>query len=64
MSAKKTALGLLVGVGGGLDVIYANLDKVPELPIRGAKSLPAKLDEHARWLTCPTSWRPSRPTCR
>lgn len=43
---EKTALGLLVGVGGGLDVIYANLDKVPELPIRGAKGLPAKLEEH------------------
>ncbi|ARS46959.1 DNA polymerase I [Ectopseudomonas mendocina] len=43
---EKTALGLLVGVGGGLDVLYANLDKVPELPIRGAKSLPAKLEEH------------------
>ncbi len=42
---EKTALGLLVGVGGGLDVLYANLDKVPELPIRGAKSLPAKLLE-------------------
>jgi DNA polymerase-1 len=43
---EKTALGLLVGVGGGLDVLYANLDKVPELPIRGAKTLPAKLTEH------------------
>lgn len=43
---EKTALGLLVGVGGGLDVLYANLDKVPELPIRGAKTLPAKLIEH------------------
>jgi len=43
---EKTALGLLVGVGGGLDVLYANLDKVPELPIRGAKNLPAKLTEH------------------
>lgn len=43
---EKTALGLLVGVGGGLDVLYANLDKVPELPIRGAKTLPAKLAEH------------------
>ena len=42
---EKTALGLLVGVGGGLDVLYANLDKVPELPIRGAKTLPAKLLE-------------------
>ena len=26
----KAALGLLVGIGGGLDVVYANLDKVPE----------------------------------
>ncbi|KRW59079.1 DNA polymerase I [Pseudomonas sp. TTU2014-080ASC] len=43
---EKTALGLLTGVGGGLDVLYANLDKVPELPIRGAKTLPAKLTEH------------------
>ncbi|MDH0895662.1 MULTISPECIES: DNA polymerase I [unclassified Pseudomonas] len=43
---EKTALGLLVGVGGGLEVLYANLDKVPELPIRGAKTLPAKLEEH------------------
>ncbi|UTW06027.1 DNA polymerase I [Pseudomonas benzenivorans] len=43
---EKTALGLLVGIGGGLDVLYANLDKVPALPIRGAKTLPAKLEEH------------------
>ena len=43
---EKTALGLLTGVGGGLDVLYARLDKVPELPIRGAKGLPAKLLEH------------------
>jgi DNA polymerase-1 len=43
---EKTAQGLLVGLGGGLDVIYANLDKVPALPIRGAKTLPAKLEEH------------------
>ena len=43
---EKTALGLLQGLGGGLDLIYASLDKVPALPIRGAKSLPAKLAEH------------------
>ncbi|MFZ2288297.1 MAG: DNA polymerase I [Halopseudomonas yangmingensis] len=43
---EKTALGLLTGIGGGLDLIYASLDKVPELPIRGAKALPAKLAEH------------------
>lgn len=43
---EKTAVGLLVGVGGGLAELYANLDKVPALPIRGAKNLPAKLEEH------------------
>ncbi|MDS4317896.1 DNA polymerase I [Pseudomonas aeruginosa] len=43
---EKTALGLLTGVGGGLEVLYASLDKVPELPIRGAKGLPAKLEEN------------------
>ncbi|KRV66596.1 DNA polymerase I [Pseudomonas citronellolis] len=43
---EKTALGLLTGVGGGLDVLYASLNKVPELPIRGAKGLPAKLEEN------------------
>ncbi len=43
---EKTALGLLTGLGGNMDVIYANLDKVPELPIRGAKKLPEKLLEH------------------
>jgi DNA polymerase-1 len=32
---EKTALGLLQGLGGGLDTIYANLDQVPALPIRG-----------------------------
>ncbi|GAB3395344.1 DNA polymerase I [Azotobacter armeniacus] len=43
---EKTALGLLQGLGGGLDTIYAHLEQVPALPIRGAKSLPAKLEEH------------------
>lgn len=43
---EKTAVGLLTGIGGGLSDLYANLDKVPELPIRGAKGLPAKLEEH------------------
>jgi DNA polymerase-1 len=43
---EKTAQGLLVGLGGGLDVLYANLDKVAGLPIRGAKTLGAKLIEH------------------
>ncbi|TBW12412.1 DNA polymerase I [Azotobacter chroococcum subsp. isscasi] len=43
---EKTALGLLQGLGGGLDVIYASLDKVPGLPIRGARSLAARLEEH------------------
>ena len=42
----KTASGLLVGVNGGLTELYAQLDMVPSLPIRGAKTLPAKLEEH------------------
>ena len=43
---EKTAAGLLVGINGGLKELYANLDKVAALPLRGAKSLPAKLEEH------------------
>ncbi|OOF55377.1 DNA polymerase I [Rodentibacter genomosp. 2] len=39
---EKTALGLLQGLGSMTD-IYANLDKVAELPIRGAKKLGEKL---------------------
>lgn len=42
----KTASGLLVGVNGGLVELYAQLDIVPTLPIRGAKTLAAKLEEH------------------
>ncbi|MGY2290807.1 DNA polymerase I [Pseudomonas sp. SDO528_S397] len=42
----KTASGLLVGVNGGLKELYEQLDIVPSLPIRGAKTLPAKLAEH------------------
>ncbi|MFW3897705.1 DNA polymerase I [Pseudomonas bharatica] len=42
---EKTAVGLLVGVNGGLKELYDNLDLVPSLPIRGAKTLPAKLLE-------------------
>ncbi|KAF0861917.1 DNA polymerase I [Pseudomonas sp. LD120] len=42
----KTASGLLVGVNGGLKELYEQLDMVPTLPIRGAKNLPAKLEEH------------------
>ncbi|TWR99812.1 DNA polymerase I [Pseudomonas saxonica] len=42
----KTASGLLVGVGGGLVDLYEKLDIVPTLPIRGAKNLQAKLEEH------------------
>ena len=38
----KTALGLLQGIGSMAE-IYANLDKVAELPIRGAKKLGDKL---------------------
>ncbi|OWQ37198.1 DNA polymerase I [Pseudomonas sp. DrBHI1] len=43
---EKTAVGLLTGIGGGLRDLYDNLDKVPALTIRGAKTLPAKLEEH------------------
>ena len=43
---EKTAQGLLTGLGGGMEVIYSSLDKIPELPIRGAKKLPEKLLEH------------------
>ncbi|HDS1678575.1 TPA: DNA polymerase I [Pseudomonas putida] len=43
---EKTAVGLLTGIGGGLSDLYANLDKVPGLAIRGAKTLAAKLEEH------------------
>ena len=39
---EKTALGLLVGLGD-MDAIYANIDQVASLPIRGAKTLGAEL---------------------
>ncbi|MHC8404906.1 DNA polymerase I [Pseudomonas sp. TMB3-21] len=42
----KTASGLLMGVNGGLKELYKQLDIVPTLPIRGAKTLAAKLEEH------------------
>ncbi|WP_189445973.1 DNA polymerase I [Salinicola rhizosphaerae] len=41
---EKTALGLLQGVGGGLDAIYADLEKVTTLGFRGAKTMPKKLE--------------------
>ncbi len=40
---EKTALALLQGIGG-LDAIYADLDKVAGLSFRGAKSMGAKLE--------------------
>lgn len=42
---QKTALALLNGIGG-LDEIYANLDQVATLDVRGAKKLGEKLKEH------------------
>jgi len=39
---EKTALALLQALGG-LEDIYQNLDKVPDLPIRGAKGIAKKL---------------------
>ena len=73
---KKTA-GALLAAFATLDDIYANLERIHELPLRGAKTLAAKLALHreaallARRLTglaCdapivePESWlRPRRP---
>lgn len=42
---EKTAQGLIQGMGG-LDAIYADLEKVRTLPFRGAKTMPEKLIEH------------------
>lgn len=41
----KTATALIANLGG-LDDIYANLDKIAELSFRGAKSMAKKLTEH------------------
>ncbi len=41
----KTALGLLQGIGS-VDEIYQNLDKIVDLPIRGAKKLADKMLNH------------------
>ena len=43
---EKTALGLLQGMGGGLDAIYADPERVKTLGFRGAKTLPKKLEAH------------------
>ncbi|WP_110598209.1 DNA polymerase I [Salinicola lusitanus] len=43
---EKTALGLLQGIGGGLDAIYADLERVTTLNFRGAKTMPKKLEEN------------------
>ena len=42
---EKTAVSLLTAFGG-IDSIFDNLKAIPELTIRGAKSLPAKLEEN------------------
>ena len=42
---EKTAQGLIQGAGG-LDSIYADLEKVRTLSFRGAKTMPEKLLEH------------------
>lgn len=42
---EKTAQGLIQGIGG-LDTIYADLEKVRTLTFRGAKNMPEKLIEH------------------
>ncbi|ATJ81254.1 DNA polymerase I [Halomonas beimenensis] len=43
---EKTALGLLQGMDGGLEEVYADLERVKTLGFRGAKTLPRKLEEH------------------
>ncbi|MBT2773755.1 DNA polymerase I [Halomonas sp. ISL-60] len=43
---EKTAIGLLQGMGGGLETIYGDLERVKMLTFRGAKTLPKKLEEH------------------
>lgn len=43
---EKTAIGLLKGMGGGLNTIYADLERVKTLTFRGAKTLSKKLEEH------------------
>ncbi|MEH6641575.1 DNA polymerase I [Vreelandella glaciei] len=43
---EKTAIGLLQGMGGGLDTIYSDLERVKTLTFRGAKTLPKNLEEH------------------
>lgn len=40
----KSALALLQGIGG-LNDIYQNLEKIPELSFRGAKKMPEKMQE-------------------
>jgi DNA polymerase-1 len=42
---EKTALALLQGIGGIKD-LYQNLERIPELGFRGAKTMPKKLEEH------------------
>lgn len=42
---EKTAQALLQGIGG-LDSLYANLDKIAELSFRGAKTMAPKLEQH------------------
>ncbi|MCW7763837.1 DNA polymerase I [Photorhabdus luminescens] len=42
---EKTALGLLQGLGG-MDDIFANLDKIAGLSFRGAKTLADKIVQH------------------
>jgi len=41
---EKTALGLLQGMQGGLETLYADLERIKTLDFRGAKTLGKKLD--------------------
>jgi DNA polymerase-1 len=43
---EKTAIGLLQGMGGGLNTIYGDLERIKTLTFRGAKTLSKKLEAH------------------
>ncbi|WP_457808798.1 DNA polymerase I [Kushneria sp. EE4] len=43
---QKTALALLTGMGGGLDTIYGDLERIKTLSFRGAKTMAKKLEDN------------------
>ncbi|SPJ32991.1 DNA polymerase I [Kushneria phyllosphaerae] len=43
---QKTALALLTGMGGGLETIYGDLERIKTLSFRGAKTMAKKLEDN------------------